>query len=74
MDLDLDVVRRRNGEVEILDLDEFELHRRQFGYPPDLTRAVDHAAEELADALSEHQAPFRLTPDVPTLPRTPDAG
>src|ERR687885_2277732 len=35
VDLDLDVVRRRaTGLVELRDEDEFEVHRRAFGYPP----------------------------------------
>ena len=36
VDLDLDVIRRRNHEVELLDVDEFQAHQVQLGYPDDL--------------------------------------
>lgn len=65
MDLDIDVVRHRTGEVEVLDLDEFEHHRREFGYPQDLVTAVGHATDELARALREHTTPFARTPNFP---------
>ena len=40
IDLDLDVVRHRDGRTLVLDEDEFDEHRVSLGYPPDL---VDRA-------------------------------
>ena len=34
IDLDLDVVRFRDGRVEVLDEDEFGQHQATLGYPP----------------------------------------
>jgi protein associated with RNAse G/E len=73
MDLDVDVIRRRSGEVATVGVEEFDLHRRQLGYPSPLVTAVRREAERLADAIAREQAPFRSTPNTPTLPRTPDA-
>jgi uncharacterized protein len=72
MDLDVDVIRRRSGEVAVLDEAEFDLHRRQLGYPAELVTAVRRETERLADAIANEQPPFRSAPATPTLPRTPD--
>jgi protein associated with RNAse G/E len=59
IDLDLDVVRRRStGLVELRDEDEFEEHRRQFGYPDELVGEAQAAAEKLLVALSDGTEPF----------------
>lgn len=59
IDLDLDVVRRRStGLVELRDEDEFEEHRRQFGYPDDLVEEAQAAAEKLLVALGDGTEPF----------------
>jgi protein associated with RNAse G/E len=58
IDLDLDVVRRRDGTVELLDQDEFEEHRVAFGYPPEVAEAAGTTAEQLMDALARRAEPF----------------
>lgn len=73
MDLDIDVVRRRSGEVELRDLEEFELHRRQLSYPAELVRTVRLTSEKLVGEVAQQQQPFHVTPNAPPLPRTPDA-
>lgn len=58
-DLDLDVRRRRDtGAVELLDEDEFEEHRKRFGYPDDVVTAAWAAARWLLTALSAGVEPF----------------
>jgi protein associated with RNAse G/E len=58
-DLDLDVRRRRDeGAVELLDEDEFEMHRLRFGYPPDVVVAAWSAARWLMSALLDRTEPF----------------
>jgi len=71
IDLDVDVVRRRDGSVEVLDLDEFELHRQRFGYPPGLVANVTSTARALAEAIRMEQGPFRVTPDAPPFGHAP---
>ena len=59
VDLDLDVVRRADGDVEVHDEDEFEEHRVRYGYPD---RIVDKARSEtarLALAVTRGDEPFR---------------
>jgi uncharacterized protein len=57
VDLDLDVRRRRWGEIERLDEDEFEIHRTEFGYPVDVvTQAV--AAAALGDGTEPFASAF----------------
>jgi protein associated with RNAse G/E len=58
IDLDLDVVRDDDGVVRVLDEDELELHRVQYGYPPEL---VDHAravTSEVVALLERNEEPF----------------
>jgi protein associated with RNAse G/E len=59
VDLDLDVWRTRpNGDVELLDQDEFAVHRRQYGYPPDVARRAEATAGWLLSAVSDRVEPF----------------
>lgn len=59
VDLDLDVVRRREtGLVELRDEDEFAVHRESFGYPADLVEEAYAAARKLLVALGDGTEPF----------------
>lgn len=58
VDLDLDVSRRRTGEVEVWDEDEFAAHQRKYGYPADVVAAAERSAEWLRDALTRNHEPF----------------
>jgi protein associated with RNAse G/E len=59
VDLDLDVVRRRNtGLVQLLDSDEFDDNRVRFGYPDDQVDAALAAAAMLMAALGDGTEPF----------------
>jgi protein associated with RNAse G/E len=59
IDLDLDVVRRRDsGLVELRDEDEFAEHRLTFGYPEDVVAEAHAAAEKLLVALGDDSEPF----------------
>lgn len=73
MDLDVDVIRRRSGEVELCDLEEFELHRRQLCYPAELVGAVRLTWERLIEEVAQQRRPFLIAPNAPPLPRSPDA-
>lgn len=58
VDLDLDVVRRRTGVVEVLDEDEFDEHRVRYGYP---RHVVDRARATTAAVfldLETRREPF----------------
>jgi uncharacterized protein len=62
IDLDLDVVRRRDsGRVELRDEDEFADHRLRFGYPAEVVAQAEAAAEWLYDALGDGTEPFATT-------------
>lgn len=58
VDLDLDVVRTSDGRVEIVDRDEFELHRVEYGYPSDLIAGAEAAAAEVHALVSRNCPPF----------------
>ncbi|GAA1812105.1 hypothetical protein GCM10009682_36810 [Luedemannella flava] len=58
IDLDLDVRRRRTGEVEILDEDEFVDHRVRYGYAGDIVEQAMAAVAFLDKALRGDVAPF----------------
>jgi protein associated with RNAse G/E len=59
VDLDLDVVRRRTGEVEVHDEDEFAEHRVTYGYPDHIVANATAATRWLAAALADGTEPFR---------------
>jgi hypothetical protein len=59
VDLDLDVWRTRpDGGVELLDLDEFAVHQRQYGYPPQVVRRAEETADWLLAAVQDRVEPF----------------
>ena len=59
VDLDLDVRRRRDtGLVEIVDVEEFELHTARYGYPDEVVSAARAAAAWLEGALNGGDEPF----------------
>ena len=59
VDLDLDVVQRfSGGRAFIDDMDEFEQHQLEFGYPEDLIEQVRTDAFVVLNAVRERQEPF----------------
>ncbi|MCJ7780199.1 MAG: DUF402 domain-containing protein [Acidimicrobiia bacterium] len=58
VDLDLDVIRRRDGSVEIDDEDEFEEHRATFGYPDHVVDKARTETARLAVAVECRDEPF----------------
>ncbi len=58
VDLDLDVAVRPDGCIRILDEDEFEEHRRRYGYPPEVVERARRAAEEVAELARQRAFPF----------------
>ncbi|GAA2660052.1 DUF402 domain-containing protein [Paractinoplanes durhamensis] len=58
VDLDLDVVRLRDGSVELLDEDEFEEHQLRYAYPPDVITQARATADDLINMITHHREPF----------------
>ena len=58
IDLDLDVLRRRTGLVELVDEDEFAEHQVHFGYPAEVIDEARAAADWLVAAVTARQEPF----------------
>ncbi|HEY7226358.1 MAG TPA: DUF402 domain-containing protein [Micromonosporaceae bacterium] len=58
VDLDLDVRRRRWGDIERLDEDEFAEHRVRFGYPDEVVAQARAASQWLAQVLGDGTEPF----------------
>ncbi len=58
VDLDLDVIRRSDGTVEIDDEDEFEEHRVKFGYPDHVVDKARTETARLAIAVELRTEPF----------------
>lgn len=61
-DLDLDVVRTREGDVRLLDEDEFAEHQLRYGYPTSLIAAARATATWLLSAVSADREPFADAP------------
>ncbi|AGZ40053.1 DUF402 domain-containing protein [Actinoplanes friuliensis] len=60
VDLDLDVTRRHDGHVELLDADEFAVHQLRYGYPAETVRQASAAAQEVTAACRAREEPFGL--------------
>lgn len=58
VDLDLDVVRSRDGSVDLVDEDEFAEHQVRYAYPGDVIAQARQAASWLHAALSNGAEPF----------------
>lgn len=58
VDLDLDVVRFRDGRVALLDEEEFADHRVLLGYPDEIVESALATARELVDAIQRLCEPF----------------
>lgn len=58
IDLDLDVARRIDGTVVVLDEDEFDAHRARYGYPVDLIAAARKSTEAAVMMLENGSEPF----------------
>jgi protein associated with RNAse G/E len=58
VDLDLDVRRRRWGDIERLDDDEFEENRVRFGYSDEVVAQAVAARDWLTGALGDGTEPF----------------
>ena len=58
IDLDLDVVRFRDGRVIVEDEDEFDEHIASYGYPRDVIDTARETAEEILEAVTERREPF----------------
>jgi hypothetical protein len=58
VDLDLDVVRKVDGSVAVLDEDEFAEHQIVYDYPDDLIRSARSATRRAVELLTHPQEPF----------------
>jgi len=62
IDLDLDLIRRTDADRILLDdADEFERHRRLWGYPPELVAACRAATAEVRRLMAACRFPFDRT-------------
>jgi protein associated with RNAse G/E len=58
IDLDLDVIRRRDGSIILDDADEFAEHQIRYGYPADVIAESQRSAAWLQQALADGTEPF----------------
>lgn len=63
VDLDIDIVIRPDGSVQVLDEDEFAAASVRFGYSPEIVEKVKEARSEILQLLENREFPF----DVPEL-------
>ncbi|WP_147943393.1 DUF402 domain-containing protein [Microbispora sp. CSR-4] len=57
-DLDLDVLRMRDGRVILDDEDEFAVHQVRYGYPEEVVRQAERSAAWLMEAVAARTGPF----------------
>jgi protein associated with RNAse G/E len=57
IDLDVDVIVR-DGNLEVVDIDEFEEHKKLYGYEKDLEKRVFEAVDQVKMDITEGNYPF----------------
>lgn len=62
VDLELDVIRRPEGDVLLDDEDEFELHARTLQYPRELVSTARATASMVLAAVAAGDEPFGEAP------------
>jgi len=73
IDLDLDVIRRRDGKTVIDDEDEFLEHQVKMHYPPAIVAAAEASCRWLVAEVSAARTPFDAATYQPWLERIPTA-
>ena len=68
IDLDLDVARTWEGQIEILDRDEFELHQRILGYPRDIVEQAERTTALLESLVRNFQGATYGSTTLPVKP------
>ena len=63
VDLDLDVIRLRDGTVLLDDEDEFAEHRVLYGYPEDVVERALATSRDLLESVRERRPPFGPIPE-----------
>jgi protein associated with RNAse G/E len=58
VDLDLDVIRFRDGRLHLDDEDEFAEHQVRYAYPDDVISQAERSAAWLMDAVGRASGPF----------------
>lgn len=58
IDYDLDVKVFPDGEKKLLDVDEYELHRRQMGYSKEIDHILKENVRILVDWINNEKGPF----------------
>jgi uncharacterized protein len=58
IDLDLDVVRSQDGQVQLVDQEEFLEHIGTYGYSMDLVRTAILSSDSIVNALALRREPF----------------
>ncbi|MEW9547871.1 DUF402 domain-containing protein [Nonomuraea sp. NPDC050783] len=58
IDLDLDVIRLRDGGLILDDEDEFAEHQVLLGYPPELVARAESTARWLMGVVGDRRGPF----------------
>jgi protein associated with RNAse G/E len=58
VDLDLDVIRMRNGWVVVDDEDEFAEHRVELGYPDEIVALAEASRDLVHAAILDEEPPF----------------
>jgi len=57
-DMDLDIAVTTDGEVQVLDEDEFDTNQARYGYPEPVTRAAREGLAEALDLIRRRVFPF----------------
>jgi protein associated with RNAse G/E len=60
VDLDIDVIVWKDGRVETLDVEEFEINTGKYQYSEEIVNKTLASLAELLDVIDKHQFPFNI--------------
>lgn len=63
VDLDIDILLRKDGSLEVLDLEEFDLNSEKYGYGPDIVKRVKQEVFMLKEMIGDGSPPFDFAGD-----------
>jgi len=58
IDYDLDLLLGPEGDMKLLDEDEYDLHKKKYKYPKELQRELEKSVEQVYQLIEKREAPF----------------
>src|SRR5699024_5894917 len=58
IDFDIDFLVQKDFTFEIVDLDEYEINKQRYSYPPAIQQSIERGIHQLQDLIESRTDPF----------------